>query len=77
MMAATNQLDLLAILGVPASLWTFAPSMIAALVAAPILTAIGTAVALAVGAFVGGPSGFDLIETADYWHEVRTFNLSE
>lgn len=70
MMAATNQLDLLAILGVSASMWTFAPALLAALVAAPVLTAIGTAVALGVGAFVGGPAGFDLISSADFWREV-------
>lgn len=70
MMAATNQLDLLRILGVPASSWTFFPALLAALLAAPILTAIGTWVALVVGAFVGGPSGFDLIETDEYWREV-------
>uniref|UniRef100_A0A7S2MYS5 ABC transporter domain-containing protein n=1 Tax=Haptolina brevifila TaxID=156173 RepID=A0A7S2MYS5_9EUKA len=71
MMAATNQIDLLAILGVPALMWTFAPSLLAALIAAPILTAVGTAVALCVGGFVGGPSGFDLIDTEYYWSEVR------
>ena len=70
MMAATNQLDLLAILGVPASLWTFAPALLAALVAAPVLTAIGTAVALAVGGLVGGPAGFDLLPPRDFWAEV-------
>ena len=38
MMAATNQLDLLRILGVPASSWTFFPALLAALLAAPVLT---------------------------------------
>ena len=70
MMAATSQLDLLRILGVPASSWTFLPAMLAALVAAPILTAIGTAVALAVGAFVGGPHGFDIVSYDEYWREI-------
>lgn len=70
MMAATNQLDLLRILGVPASRWTFLPAMIAALVAAPLLTAVGTAVAVVVGAFVGD-TGFGLITSDNYWAEVR------
>ena len=70
MMAATNQLDLLRILGVPASRWTFFPALVASLVAAPVLTAIGTAVALAVGALVGD-TGFDLITREHYWREVR------
>ena len=72
MMAATNQLELLRVLGVPAGRWTFAPAIIAALIAAPLLTAVGTWVALVIGAFVGGPSGFDLITSDDYWAEVRT-----
>lgn len=42
MMAATNQLDLLRILDVPAARWTFLPSLLAALLAAPVLTAAGT-----------------------------------
>ena len=71
MMAATNQLDLLRILGVHASRWTFAPALLAALIAAPLLTAIGTAVALWVGALVGD-AGFGLISTGEYWKEVRS-----
>ena len=70
MMAATNQLDLLKILGVPASQWTFLPALIAALLAAPLLTAMGTAVALLVGGFVGD-TGFGIISEDDYWAAVR------
>jgi ABC-type transporter Mla maintaining outer membrane lipid asymmetry ATPase subunit MlaF/ABC-type transporter Mla maintaining outer membrane lipid asymmetry permease subunit MlaE len=76
MMVATNQLDLLAVLGVPATLWTFAPALLAALVAAPVLTAVGTAVALGVGAVVGGPAGFDLMPPGEYWREVQEVVLT-
>ena len=70
MMAATSQLDLLRILRVSSTQWTFLPALLAALLAAPVLTAIGTAVALAVGAFVGGPSGFGIISYDEYWKEI-------
>mmetsp|Transcript_42131 Transcript_42131/g.110905 ORF Transcript_42131/g.110905 Transcript_42131/m.110905 type:complete len:320 (-) Transcript_42131:549-1508(-) len=76
MMAATNQLDLLAILGVPAAMWTFAPALLAAMIAAPVLTAIGTSVALTVGALVGGPSGFNLIDPDEFWQEVHEVVLT-
>ena len=71
MMASTNQIDLLKVLGVGATSWTFGPALIAAALAAPLLGAVGTAVALLMGAFVGGPSGFGLIPTEEYWREMR------
>lgn len=72
MMAATHQLELLSVLGVPRLGWTFVPAMAAALLAAPLLTAIGTAVALWVGGVVAGPVyGFDLMESDEYWREVN------
>ena len=71
MMAATHQLELLSVLGVPRLRWTFVPAMAAALLAAPLLTAIGTAVALWLGAFVAGPNGFDLMDGEEYWREVN------
>ena len=70
-MSSTSQLDLLRVLGVSPSRWTFVPAAIAAAVAAPILAAAGTAVALAMGALVGGESGFGLIGADEYWREMR------
>ena len=71
MMAATHQLELLTVLGVPRLGWTFVPAVLAALIAAPLLTAIGTSVALYVGALVAGPRGFDLMTDEEYWVDVH------
>jgi len=57
MMAATSQLDLLALLTVSPTRWTLAPALLAALLAAPILTAAGTVAALATSAVVGNLFG--------------------
>lgn len=71
MMAATNQLDLLAVLNVKANTWTFYPSLLAALLAAPALTAVGTWVALQVGALLGSQPGVGIMEVDEYWEEIR------
>ncbi|KAL1525446.1 hypothetical protein AB1Y20_020303 [Prymnesium parvum] len=72
MMASTNQIDLLTVLGVGATAWTFFPAIIAAAVAAPLLSMLGTTVALFVGQVVGGPAGFDMISHEEYWQEVSS-----
>ena len=76
MMAATHQLELLSVLGVPRLGWTFVPAALAALLAAPLLTAVGTAVALYVGALVAGPQGFELLSADEYWADVREVVLA-
>ena len=76
MMAATHQLELLSVLGVPRLGWTFVPAALAALLAAPLLTAVGTAVALYVGALVAGPQGFALLSADEYWADVHEVVLA-
>ena len=76
MMAATHQLELLGVLGVPRLGWTFVPAVLAALLAAPLLTAVGTSVALYVGALVAGPRGFELLSTDEYWADVHEVVLA-
>ena len=58
-------------LGVSRTKWNFVPAMAAALSAAPLLSAIGTAVGIMAGAIVGGPAGFDIISSQEYWSEAQ------
>lgn len=75
MMASTSQVDLLKVLGVGPTAWTFLPALLAAALAAPLLSLLGTAVALLMGAVVGGGGGFDMISPDEYWREMRPLLL--
>ena len=69
MMAATSQLDVLRLLGISLTRWTFVPALTAALVAVPLLSAAGTAVGLGAGAVVG--AAFGVVDVSEYASEVR------
>eukprot|EP00536_Pseudo-nitzschia_multiseries_P002779 jgi/Psemu1/301562/fgenesh1_kg.38_\ len=72
-MQATNQNNLLRVLGVDPRWWTLAPSVLAASIASPILTTMGTALALGLGGMVGPLYGLEPIGYADrsYWSDLR------
>eukprot|EP00537_Pseudo-nitzschia_pungens_P011122 CAMPEP_0172388638 /NCGR_PEP_ID=MMETSP1061-20121228/5691_1 /TAXON_ID=37318 /ORGANISM="Pseudo-nitzschia pungens, Strain cf. pungens" /LENGTH=605 /DNA_ID=CAMNT_0013118575 /DNA_START=104 /DNA_END=1921 /DNA_ORIENTATION=+ len=72
-MQATNQNNLLRVLGVDPRWWTLAPSVLAASIASPILTTMGTALALGLGGIVGPLYGLEKIGYANrsYWSDLQ------
>lgn len=67
---ATSQDKLLKTLGVNPQLWTFAPSMLAAIIAAPLLTMIGTTIALILSGWVG-PVFYGIGSSDQFWSAVK------
>eukprot|EP00550_Attheya_septentrionalis_P002045 CAMPEP_0198290404 /NCGR_PEP_ID=MMETSP1449-20131203/8292_1 /TAXON_ID=420275 /ORGANISM="Attheya septentrionalis, Strain CCMP2084" /LENGTH=592 /DNA_ID=CAMNT_0043988909 /DNA_START=29 /DNA_END=1807 /DNA_ORIENTATION=- len=72
-MQATSQNKLLQTLGINPQLWTFMPSLAAALIASPLLTVMGTTIALWLGGIVGPNYGIGSLESYTRYVQTAVF----